>query len=130
MSRANDSDAGFGLIEAIVALAIASLALTALYRSLGGAVRAAASVQEYASAVVLARSHLDSLGSDGSLEPGATSGAYANGLQWRLNVASLTNLPPDVGSPFRPYWLILNVLDRNRRPLLTLETAKVTRLSP
>ncbi len=129
MNRPHNSDAGFGLVEAIVALAIASLALTALYRSLSSAVRAAASVQEYAAAIVLARSHLDSLGSDDNLQPGATGGAYANGLPWRLNVTPLSNQLPDVGSPFRPYWLILNVLDRNRKPLLTLETAKVARIS-
>ena len=121
------SDNGFGLFEAIVALAIASLALSALYRSLGGAVRAAGTVQEHGTVLAMARSHFDSLGSDGLLQAGATSGAYGNGATWRLLVTPLSNQPVGVGPKMRPYWLSLEAFDRRRNLLLKLETAKVAR---
>ena len=127
MTGARQTDAGFGLLEAIVALAIASLALTALYRSLGGAIRAAGRVQEHEAALVLARSHFDSLGSDGFLQVGTSAGAYANGLAWRLNVSTLSTKTSDTAATYRPYWLALEVFDRSRTSLLKLETAKVAR---
>ena len=130
MNRPKTSDAGFGLVEAIVALAIASLALTALYRSLAGAFRAAARVQIHEAALVLARSHFDSLGSDGVLQVGKFSGSYVNGLQWRLNVSALATRTSRVGGPDRPYWLVLEVFDRGGAVLLDLETAKMAGEAP
>ena len=121
------SDQGFGLFEAIVALAVASFALTALYRSLGGAIRAASTVQQHETVLAFARSHFDSLGSDGVLQAGTTSGTYGNGLMWRLIVTPLSTQPVDIGPRTRPYWLALEAFDRNRNLLLKLETAKVAR---
>ena len=127
MRGPSSSDQGFGLFEAIVALTVASLALTALYRSLGGAIRAAGTVQQHEAALAMARSHFDSLGSDGVLQVGSTSGAYGNGLTWRLVVTPLSTQPADIGPKQRPYWLALETFDRNRSLLLKLETAKVAR---
>ena len=128
MRIAPDHEAGFGLLEAIIALAIAGLALGALTRVQAAALRAAGRVELYQAALREARTHLDSLAVDGTLRTGITGGAYAGGLAWRLDVSPLTKSAP-AGQPGEsfPYWIVLNVADRLNRPLLHLETAKLAR---
>ncbi len=126
MKRVRSRESGFALLEAIVAMAIASLALTAIYRTIGNGLRAASRVQTLQAAVVVARSHLNSLGGDGTLISGTSSGAYDNGIRWRLNVAALSNR---AGEPetLRPYWITLKAIDPSGALLLELESARMAR---
>ena len=117
---------GFALLEAIVAMAIASLALTTIYRTIGDGMRTASRVQTMQAAIVVARSHLDSLGSDGTLQSGASAGAYDNGMRWRLSIADLSTATGEAAT-LRPYWITLIASDRTGAALLTLETAKLAR---
>jgi type II secretory pathway pseudopilin PulG len=128
MRRPATTESGFGLVEAIVALAIVSLALTTLYRALSSAVHTAARVQVHDAALVLARTHLDSLGSDGTMQVGSVTGTYVNGLPWRLEVSALsTGSSSGREAAYRPFWVILEVFDRSGITLLKLETAKLAR---
>ena len=88
--------------------------------------RASVRAQAYEGAVLLARSHLDSLGGDGVLRSGITQGTYDRGLRWRLTVQSLAK-GDDSPTTLRPYWLALETFDRQGRALLQLETAKIAR---
>ncbi len=115
------SEDGFGLMEVIVALAIAAAAMTALLRAEGGALNAAGRVQSYDLALRHARAHLDALGSEGGLASGQTRGSYGNGIGWHLSIAALT---ADVPPAERMYWVVLTALDRSNRTLVKLETAK------
>lgn len=126
MRKAASSDAGFGLIEAIVALAIASFALTALYQSIGSALHAAARVQVHDAALVYARSQLDTIGTDGRLQAGVSSGKYGNGLTWRMTVLNLATGPNASNNPSQPFWIALDVFDLDGVSLLNLSTAKVS----
>jgi type II secretory pathway pseudopilin PulG len=127
MRRPATTESGFGLVEAIVALAIVSLALTTLYRALSSAVHTAARVQVHDAALVLARTHLDSLGSDGTMQVGSVTGTYVNGLPWRLEVSALSTRSSGTQAAHRPFWVILEVFDRSGITLLKLETAKLAR---
>jgi general secretion pathway protein I len=79
-------EAGFSLIEVVVALALLGLVLAVLTDSvrsgLGSASRAAARVPPLA----LAEAKLAAVGITEPLSPGDTSGADASGLRWRVSV--------------------------------------------
>ena len=126
MKRARSDDRGFALLEAIVAMAIASLALSAIYRTVGNGLRAASRVQTIQSAVVVSRSHLSSIGIDGTLSAGDSRGSYGNGLRWQLNVTDMTARSTDANA-LRAYWITLKTIDRSGALLLELETARIAR---
>ena len=124
--RDRSGDRGFALLEAIVAMAIASLALTAIYRTIGNGLRAASRVQTLQAAVVVARSHINSLGGDGTLLSGPSSGGYENGIRWYLDVTDLSNRTVAPGT-LRPYWIKLKAIDRSGVVLFELESARMAR---
>jgi type II secretory pathway pseudopilin PulG len=125
-NRSGRPDAGFALFEAIIALALASIALSAIYRTVGDSARATNRVRTKQASVALARSHLDSLGSDGTIQNGTTSGTYENGIRWRLTVTPLSSRP-DIGPTQKPHWVALECFDTAGVSLLKLETAKIAR---
>jgi hypothetical protein len=129
MNRGAHED-GFGLAEAIVALAIIALALPACYRAMGGAFRASAGVKTHEAALSLARTQLDTLGADGRMQEGTFLGSYANGLKWRLTSSALSAEGNGAQGNSRPYWVVLEVFDRSERRLLKLETAKLASKTP
>src|ERR1700758_3603118 len=89
---------GFTLLEVVVALAIAALALVGLFRtgSVGlFAVDTAARAEE---AVQRAQSHLAAVGRDAALVEGDSAGDDGGGYRWTLRVRPLTtrqSLAPD-----------------------------------
>ena len=95
-------DNGFTLLEVVVALAIAGLALVGLFRAGSGglfAVDTAARVEE---AVQRAQSHLAAVGRDAGLVEGETTGDDGGGFRWALRVSPLTarqSVAPDGVSP-------------------------------
>lgn len=80
---------GFTLLEVLVALAIAGLALAVMTDAVSGgflSVRTAAGYQE---ALSRAKSHLASLGSDKVLQPGQADGEDGGGYHWRYSVSEI-----------------------------------------
>lgn len=139
------SEAGFSLIEVIVALAIIAFGLAAFSHAIGGTYRAAQRTKLQAITLSHAQSHLDSLGADGPLADGQSSGKYADGMPWRLTITALTSETKDRDEPdsdpaqsrpvapggdARPYWVVLETFDRQGVALVRLETAKVARVTP
>ena len=83
-------DNGFTLLEVVVAVAIAGLALVGLFRAgVGGlfAVDTAARAEE---AVQRAQSHLAAVGRDAALVEGEFTGDDGGGYQWMLRVRPLS----------------------------------------
>ena len=88
-----DREAGFTLLEVLVAFAIAAPALTLLYRQgfvSMSVTRAAASYQE---AISRAQSRLDALADDG-LVAGERTGDDGGGFRWRTRIAPVASTPP------------------------------------
>jgi general secretion pathway protein I len=82
--------AGFTLLEVVVALAIAAVALVGLFQAGSGglfAVDTAARVQE---AVQRAQSHLAAVGRDAALVEGDFTDEDGGGYRWRLRVRPVT----------------------------------------
>jgi len=84
---------GFTLIEVVVAMAIAGLALVGLFRAGSTGLFAVDSATRVQQAVERAQSHLDALGRAGAIAPGETEGDDGAGYRWRLRVRPLEARP-------------------------------------
>lgn len=86
-------NAGYTLIEVLVAFMILALALTVLLRIFSGGVRSVSVSSEYARAVLIAESRLAAAGIDGVLAPGETSGIDDDRYEWTRTVHEYTPSP-------------------------------------
>lgn len=92
------ADSGFTLLEVVVALAIAGLALVGLFRAGSGGLFAVDTAARAEEAVQRAQSHLAAVGRDAALAEGDFTGDDGGGFQWALRVRPLTarqSLAPD-----------------------------------
>ncbi len=78
--------AGFTLLEVVVAVAIAGLALVGLFQAGSGGVFAVDTAARAEEALQRAQSHLAAIGRDAALVQGDASGDDGGGYRWRLQV--------------------------------------------
>jgi general secretion pathway protein I len=76
--------AGFSLLEVVVAFAILALSLGLLMQLFSRALSTTALSGDYSRAATLAQSRLDAVGVDIPLEPGSYSGEPEDGLSWQV----------------------------------------------
>ena len=81
---------GFTLLEVVVALAIAGLALVGLFRAGSGGLFAVDTAARAEEAVQRAQSHLAAVGRDAALVEGEFTGDDGGGYRWALRVSPLT----------------------------------------
>lgn len=79
-------DHGFTLLEVVVALAIAGLALVGLFQAGSGGLFAVDTAARSEEAVERAQSHLAAVGRDAALVAGEFTGDDGDGFRWRLRV--------------------------------------------
>src|SRR5215210_7192042 len=84
---------GFTLLEVVVALAIASLALVGLFRAGSGGLFAADTAARVDEAVERAQSHLAAFGRTGAVAPGELAGDDGGGFSWRVRVSPIATEP-------------------------------------
>lgn len=111
-------DDGFILLEVLVALAIAGIAVAALLGAGGTALWSTRSAADYEVAVSRARSHLAALGRLEPLAPGDFSGNDNDGFRWRLRVRPIATTSLEVGAA--------SMSDRPTARPLTLYAVDVT----
>jgi len=80
-------ESGFTLVEVIVALAIAALALSSFFDVASEGLHRTGQAEAMAEAGSLAQSLLARVGSELPIAPGTTTGESSNGYRWRLQVA-------------------------------------------
>lgn len=85
-SERGGREAGFTLLEVMVAFAIASLAAVALYRAGFGGMADGVAAARYQEAVVRAESRLASIGRLTRLRPQHASGNDGGGFRWQLSI--------------------------------------------
>src|SRR5436305_8251596 len=81
---------GFTLLEVVVALAIAGLALVGMFRAGSGGLFAVDTAARAEEAVQRAQSHLAAVGHDAALVEGEFTGDDGGGFRWTLRVRPLT----------------------------------------
>ena len=79
--------AGFSLIEALVALVITGLALSAIAGVFGSGLMGHRASEEAATALTLAESRIALAGSGEALRPGRSTGIFAGRYSWELTIA-------------------------------------------
>ena len=84
-------DDGFTLLEVLVALTIAALALIAMFRAGGEGLVAVGTASRYEEAMQRAQSHLAALGRDTALLQGDSEGDDGGGFRWRLRIAPVAS---------------------------------------
>jgi len=110
------SQAGYTLIEVIIAFAALALALTLLLGTLSGATKQVRWSDDAGRAAMHAQSLLAQLGVGEQLRPGHTEGDFEDGkYRWTLDVAqwkdpSLADAPPQPVDPAAPRLLSLDLL--------------------
>jgi len=119
---------GFTLIEIVVALAILSVALPALFQAFSGGLRATTSTERRTAAVMLARSLLDRVGADIPLAPGEQTGVTGDGRHWRIAMAPSPLIAPEhrADSPVIPFDVEVSVEVGGGQPV----TLASVRLAP
>lgn len=117
--------AGFTLLEAMVALILLALVLVPAYRLLTAGSRAAGAVDRHAMAQAIAEAQLDALSAESRLVPGAYPG-NAGGYHWVLSVEPRRDGPFD-GAAARgmaAYRVTVTVAD-DAGPVLDLTTTRL-----
>jgi len=102
--RASREDAGFTLLEVIVAFVIAALALGVLYQGAVGGLRAAQNASRYEQALSRARSRLVIAQYGSPLTPEDLQGDDGGGFRWRLRAvpAAATTVKKSDPAGLRP----------------------------
>jgi len=84
---------GFTLIEAVVALLILALGLTAVMRLVSTGLDATQAANRLSIETLLARSELARFAVEQPIEPGEQAGELAGGYRWRRIVRPLAEMP-------------------------------------
>lgn len=87
------AEQGFTLIEVLIALAIAVLALGAMYAVVAASINNTELSGKYAEAVSRARSHLAAIDQNTGSLAGSSEGDDGGGFRWKLLIKPLTSGP-------------------------------------
>jgi general secretion pathway protein I len=123
------ASSGFTLLEALVAIVVLALSLSALMPSHNAGLRSIAGVDDHLRARLLAQSVLAEWSHGRDLKPGTIEGHYGKFL-WTLSVAPMDE-PPPPDAPERVwalYELVLRV-SWARNGHIELHTARIGRAS-
>ena len=84
VAERSSRDSGFTLLEVVVALAIAALAIVGLFQAAGGGLLAVSTAGRVEEAVQRAQSHLAAVGRSAALIQGEFTNDDGGGYHWRL----------------------------------------------
>jgi general secretion pathway protein I len=126
------AQAGFSLLEVLVAFAILAISLGVLMQIFSRATLTTVAAAQYSRAVSLAQARLAAVGTAIRLEAGSTSGEPEDGFTWELSIVptQLGEEAPGLGAaelPVTPYRVTVTVLwkDGARVRRLSLSTLRL-----
>jgi prepilin-type N-terminal cleavage/methylation domain-containing protein len=125
-SITDEREAGFTLVEVLVAFAVLSIVLLTLFSGLSTALRGDRRAEFTRSALRLARAELETAGVGSPLAPGVTIGRFENGMEWRLSVrpyASANDATP-------AYWVEIIVRPRSESSRPSFASMLAEHLAP
>lgn len=92
--------AGFSLLEILVAFSVMALAVVVLMRVFSGALQGIARAEDYARATSLAQSKIAQAGNGAAPQAGETAGVEADRYRWSVRVRKFQD--PAAGAPLPP----------------------------
>jgi prepilin-type N-terminal cleavage/methylation domain-containing protein len=118
---------GFTLVEIVVALAILTLCLSVLLRTISDALWHTSEAEAQAEAASMARSLLAQAGGAMALRDGEAAGQLDNGFRWRLRMEGYGGGADSQALPVRAYRVTAEVFwnDRPRERSLALTTLRL-----
>jgi general secretion pathway protein I len=126
-SGAQIGDEGFTLLEVIVALAILSISLTLVLRTLSGDFHYQQQARILADATQLAQSLLARVGVDLPLQPGIQNGTVPGGLLWRIQIAPYGSSTEQRDWPAAAYAVSVEISSpqATQKPITPLNTLRL-----
>ena len=128
-ARRTEPDAGFTLIEVLVAFAVAALLLVPLLRIFSGGAGGLMRADRAATAALWAQTVLEARSGEAPMAEGVEGGDLPGGYHWQRTVAvySEETLSLQGQSPLVPYVVTLTVTwpERGRMRAVTLDTLKL-----
>ncbi|MDH6258173.1 prepilin-type N-terminal cleavage/methylation domain-containing protein [Bradyrhizobium sp. BR13661] len=108
--RIDESEAGFTVIEVLIALAIVAVSIVAIASVMSANARGVQSMGEHVALVQSARRIMNAqIPLRKELGPGALSGAI-DGYQWRIEISPMSDwIAPDTDAPFVPHLVKIRV---------------------
>jgi general secretion pathway protein I len=125
--EAEARDAGFTLVEVLVALAVLALTLGVLLQVLADGAGRAGHAEKQASALSQAQSLLAAVGSQIALQHGHTSGQFDDGSRWQLRIEAHGDAADRKAWPVGAYKVFVEVawVHGSRERSLTLTTLRL-----
>jgi general secretion pathway protein I len=121
-------EAGFSLLEVLIAFAIASMALTALIQLYATSATSARRSVDMVAATQIADNRLAALEDPAELVPGETAGTAEGGYAWRMAIVADDKIVPE-DLPLRLYFVTVAVAaPGDARPVLSVTTARTARI--
>jgi general secretion pathway protein I len=124
---------GFTLLETVVALAIAGMALVALFETGSTGLFAVDSASRATEALERAQSHLAAIKAEAMPVRGDSEGDDGDGYEWHLHVQPIANwmLPPQDGNPATMVMLIdvevaISWASRHHQRQVVLKSERIT----
>jgi len=118
-----DGEAGFSLIETLVAFIVLATSLTAFFQAWSLATSGLSRVDRQQRAVVLAASVLERVGAEAPVRPGGFAGEDPTGLQWSVQITPLETAENRRG-PAAPLRIDVTITDTSGLELATLATLR------
>ena len=118
---------GFTLLEVIVALAILSISLTLVLRTLSGGFHYQQQARTLADATQLAQSLLARVGVDLPLQPGIQNGTVPSGLLWQIQIAPYGSSAEQRDWPAAAYVVSVEISSPpvTQKPITVLNTLRL-----
>ena len=129
MNAREDSEAGFTLVETLIALIVMIVVTTILYRGFSGGLRAASTAEGTEAALLVGQSRLAALGVETPLAAGEQEGSEG-GIQWHVAVRRYRTSDNETAGP-KAFWVTVTVTWREKRGgrrSLHLTTLKLERI--
>jgi general secretion pathway protein I len=125
----NGANAGFTLIEVLVALSIVSIALSSIGSLIASTARGTRSIEAHLSTVEAARAIIAALPDRDQIALGATTGEMAH-QQWRVEVSpfSIEKTDRRIQTPWVPQTIVASVLSPTG-VALQISTVRLQRVS-
>jgi general secretion pathway protein I len=126
-------DAGFAILETLVALAVLAIALGVLLAVLTDGIRRQGRAERLAEATLHAQSLLARVGADVPLKAGTTTGTLPNGMHWQVLVERYGDAADRKAWPVSAYRVLVDVNSGDGEPsgpLLRLSTLRLAAEEP